>query len=130
VGSYLGVHEGPQRIAGWGTDQPLLTGMILSNEPGYYREGEWGIRIETLQVVTAPTQVPGGERPMHGFEQLTLAPLDRRLIDVALLTADERAYVDAYHAEVLAKVGPLLAEGVQKDEAALEWLKAQTAPLK
>jgi len=130
VGSYLGVHEGPQRIAGWGTDQPLLTGMILSNEPGYYREGEWGIRIETLQVVTAPTQVPGGERPMHGFEQLTLAPLDRRLIDTALLTADERAYVDAYHAEVLAKVGPLLAEGVQKDEAALEWLKGQTAPLK
>lgn len=130
VGSYLGVHEGPQRIAGWGTDQPLLTGMILSNEPGYYREDEWGIRIETLQVVTAPTQVPGGERPMHGFEQLTLAPLDRRLIDTALLTADERAYVDAYHAEVLAKVGPLLADGVQKDEAALEWLKAQTAPLK
>ena len=103
--------------------------MILSNEPGYYREGEWGIRIETLQVVTAPTQVPGGERPMHGFEQLTLAPLDRRLIDVALLTAGERAYVDAYHAEVLAKVGPLLADGVQKDAAALEWLKAQTAPL-
>ncbi len=130
MGSYLGVHEGPQRIAGWGTDQPLLTGMILSNEPGYYREGEWGIRIETLQVVTAPTQVPGGERPKHGFEQLTLAPLDRRLIDTGLLTADERAYVDAYHAEVLAKVGPLLAEGVQKDEAALEWLKAQTAPLK
>lgn len=129
VGSYLGVHEGPQRIAGWGTDQPLLTGMILSNEPGYYREGEWGIRIETLQVVTAPAQVPGGERPMHGFEQLTLAPLDRRLIDTALLTADERAYVDAYHAEVLTKVGPLLADGVQKDEAALEWLKAQTAPL-
>ena len=129
VGSYLGVHEGPQRIAGWGTDQPLLTGMILSNEPGYYREGEWGIRIETLQVVTAPEQVPGGERPMHGFEQLTLAPLDRRLIDTALLTADERAYVDAYHAEVLTKVGPLLADGVQKDQAALEWLKAQTAPL-
>jgi len=129
VGSYLGVHEGPQRIANWGTTQPLLTGMILSNEPGYYREGEWGIRIETLQVVTAPSVPEGGERPMHGFEQLTLAPLDRKLIDVNLLTPQERQYVDDYHAEVLAKVGPLLADGVQKDEAALAWLKEQTRPL-
>jgi len=108
VGSYLGVHEGPQRIAKAVNSQPLLTGMILSNEPGYYREGHWGIRIETLQVVTAPEPIPGGERPMHGFEQLTFAPLDRRLIDVALLTSAERAYVDAYHAETLAKIGPLL----------------------
>ena len=129
VGSYLGVHEGPQRIATAFNSQPLLTGMILSNEPGYYREGHWGIRIETLQVVTAPEPISGGERPMHGFEQLTLAPLDRRLIDVGLLTAEERAYVDAYHAEVLAKVGPLLADGVQKDEAALAWLKGQCEPL-
>lgn len=129
VGSYLGVHEGPQRIANWGTTQPLLTGMILSNEPGYYREGEWGIRIETLQVVTAPSVPEGGERPMHGFEQLTLAPLDRKLIDVNLLTPQERQYVDDYHAEVLAEVGPLLADGVQKDEAALAWLKEQTRPL-
>ncbi|WP_292053393.1 MULTISPECIES: aminopeptidase P family protein [unclassified Brevundimonas] len=129
VGSYLGVHEGPQRIANWGTTQPLLTGMILSNEPGYYREGEWGIRIETLQVVTAPSVPEGGERAFHGFEQLTLAPLDRKLIDVNLLTPQERQYVDDYHAEVLAKVGPLLAEGVQKDEAALAWLKEQTRPL-
>lgn len=129
VGSYLGVHEGPQRIAKMVNSQPLLTGMILSNEPGYYREGHWGIRIETLQVVTAPEPIPGGERPMHGFEQLTFAPIDRKLIDVALLTADERAYVDAYHAETLAKVGPLLAEGVQRDAAALAWLKAACAPL-
>ena len=70
VGSYLGVHEGPQRIAKWGTSQPLLEG-ILSNEPGYYREGHWGIRIETLQVVTPAVVPEGGERPMHGFEQLT-----------------------------------------------------------
>ena len=124
VGSYLGVHEGPQRIAKAVNSQPLLTGMILSNEPGYYREGHWGIRIETLQVVTPPEPIPGGERPMHGFEQLTLAPLDRKLIDVALLTADERAYVDSYHAEVLAKVGPLL-EGEAK-----AWLEAACAPLK
>ena len=123
VGSYLGVHEGPQRIAKAVNTQALLTGMILSNEPGYYREGHWGIRIETLQVVTAPEPIPGGERPMHGFEQLTFAPLDRKLIDVAALTADERAYVDAYHAETLAKVGPLL------DGEAKAWLEAQCAPL-
>lgn len=123
VGSYLGVHEGPQRIAKWGTSQPLLEGMILSNEPGYYREGHWGIRIETLQVVT-PAAVPeGGERPMHGFEQLTFAPHDRRLIDVGMLTPDERAYVDAYHAETLAKVGPLLECDVKA------WLEAACAPL-
>jgi Xaa-Pro aminopeptidase len=124
VGSYLGVHEGPQRIAKAVNSQPLLTGMILSNEPGYYREGHWGIRVETLQVVTPPEPIPGGERPMHGFEQLTQAPLDRRLIDVGLLTPDERAYVDAYHAGVLARVGPLL------DGAVLDWLKGQAAPLK
>ncbi|MDY6924802.1 MAG: aminopeptidase P family protein [Pseudomonadota bacterium] len=123
VGSYLGVHEGPQRIAKAPNSQPLLTGMILSNEPGYYREGHWGIRIETLQVVTEPTAIPGGERPMHGFEQLTFAPLDRKLIDVALLTPDERAYVDAYHAETLARVGPLL------DGEAKAWLEAACAPL-
>jgi Xaa-Pro aminopeptidase len=123
VGSYLGVHEGPQRIAKLVNSQPLLTGMILSNEPGYYREGHWGIRIETLQVVTPPEPIPGGERPMHGFEQLTFAPLDRRLIDVDLLTAGERAYVDAYHAETLAKVGPLLDAGVRA------WLERQCAPL-
>ena len=123
VGSYLGVHEGPQRIAKAVNTQPLLTGMILSNEPGYYREGHWGIRIETLQVVTAPEPIPGGERPMHGFEQLTFAPLDRRLIDVTLLAEAERAYVDAYHSETLAKVGPLL------NGEALDWLKGQAAPL-
>ncbi|HEY0927947.1 aminopeptidase P family protein [Brevundimonas sp.] len=123
VGSYLGVHEGPQRIAKGVNSQPLLTGMILSNEPGYYREGHWGIRIETLQVVTAPEAIPGGERPMHGFEQLTLAPLDKKLIDVDLLTADERAYVDAYHAEVWTKVGPLMAG------EAKTWLEAACAPL-
>ena len=124
VGSYLGVHEGPQRIAKAVNSQPLLTGMILSNEPGYYREGHWGIRIETLQVVTAPEPIPGGERPMHGFEQLTLAPLDRKLIDIDLLTADERAYVDGYHAEVWAKVGPLM------DGEAKAWLETACAPLR
>ena len=123
VGSYLGVHEGPQRISKAVNTQPLLPGMIVSNEPGYYREGHWGIRIETLQVVTPAEPIPGGERPMHGFEQLTLAPLDRRLIDVDLLTPDERAYVDGYHAKVVEKVGPLL------DGEVLDWLKGQCAPL-
>jgi len=123
VGSYLGVHEGPQRIAKLVNSQPLLTGMILSNEPGYYREAHWGIRIETLQVVTEPTAIAGGERPMHGFEQLTFAPLDRRLIDLDLLTPEERVYVDAYHAETLAKVGPLLNGEVRS------WLERQCAPL-
>ncbi|MBA4806300.1 aminopeptidase P family protein [Brevundimonas sp.] len=123
VGSYLGVHEGPQRIAKWGTSQPLLEGMILSNEPGYYREGHWGIRIETLQVVTPAVVPEGGERPMHGFEQLTFAPIDRRLIEAGLLTPNERTYVDAYHAETLAKVGPL----VEGDVWA--WLEGACAPL-
>jgi Xaa-Pro aminopeptidase len=123
VGSYLGVHEGPQRIAKWGTAQPLLEGMILSNEPGYYREGHWGIRIETLQVVTPAVVPEGGERPMHGFEQLTFAPIDRRLIAVDLLTPAERAYVDAYHAETLAKVGPLVESEVRA------WLEQACAPL-
>lgn len=123
VGSYLGVHEGPQRIAKAVNTQPLLPGMIVSNEPGYYREGHWGIRIETLQVVTPAEPIAGGERPMHGFEQLTFAPLDRRLIDADLLTPDERAYVDNYHFETFAKVGPLL------DGEVKSWLEAQCRPL-
>ncbi len=123
VGSYLGVHEGPQRIAKAVNTQPLLPGMIVSNEPGYYREGHWGIRIETLQVVTPADPIACGERPMHGFEQLTFAPLDRRLIDADLLTPNERAYVDAYHAETFAKVGPLL------DGEVKSWLEAQCRPL-
>lgn len=123
VGSYLGVHEGPQRIAKAPNTQPLLPGMILSNEPGYYKEGHWGIRIENLQVVTPPAPIPGGERPMLGFETLTMAPIDRRLIKVELLTSDERAWVDAYHAEVLAKVGPRM------QGEALGWLEQACAPL-
>src|SRR5690606_8153890 len=106
VGSYLGVHEGPQRIAKAPNSQPLLEGMIVSNEPGYYKPGHWGIRFENLQVVTPAAPIEGGERPMHGFEALTFAPIDRRLIEVSLLTPEERAYMDAYHAEVLDKIGP------------------------
>jgi Xaa-Pro aminopeptidase len=97
--------------------------MIVSNEPGYYKTGEYGIRIENLQVVTPPTDIPGGERPMLGFEPLTLAPIDRKLIDVDLLDAVERAQMDAYHARVLAEIGPQL-EG---DAAA--WLRDACAPV-
>lgn len=123
VGSFLGVHEGPQRISKHLSAVPLEAGMILSNEPGFYRAGAWGIRIENLQVVTPATPVPGGERPMHGFETLTLAPIDRRLVEVALLTHDERAWLDAYHARVLAEIG------LRLDGADLAWLEAATAPL-
>ncbi|WP_419814907.1 M24 family metallopeptidase [Glacieibacterium sp.] len=127
VGSYLAVHEGPQRIATMaggqpGGDEPLAAGMIVSNEPGYYKTGEYGIRIENL-VLVVPRDVPGAEKPMLGFEPLTLAPIDRNLIDASMLSAGERAWVDAYHARVAAEVGPLL------DEAGRDWLATRTAPL-
>ncbi|MDN2567539.1 aminopeptidase P family protein [Aquibium sp. A9E412] len=122
VGAYLSVHEGPQRIARTGSE-PLLPGMILSNEPGYYREGHYGIRLENLIVVRPEEPVPGGDLPMHAFETLTLAPFDRRLIDVDLLAPGERAWLDAYHARVLAEIGP------QLDDAVRAWLEAACAPL-
>jgi Xaa-Pro aminopeptidase len=124
VGSYLGVHEGPQRISKLPNFVALRPGMILSNEPGYYKEGAYGIRIENLQFVTEPAPIPGGEREMLGFETLTLAPMDRRLIVVEMLTAQERAQMDAYHARVLEVVGPRVE---QPDVRA--WLEAACAPL-
>src|SRR5204863_3960225 len=96
VGACLGVHEGPQRIAKQPNTVALRPGMIVSNEPGYYKEGAFGIRIENLQFVTEPAVPPGGERPMLGFETLTLAPIDRRLIVADMLSAEERAQLDAY----------------------------------
>jgi Xaa-Pro aminopeptidase len=123
VGSYLGVHEGPQRIAKAPNTVALRPGMIVSNEPGYYKTGAYGIRIENLQVVTAAKPVPGGDRPMLGFETLTLAPIDRRLIAAPLLNAEERAWLDAYHASVATKIAPL----VEADVAA--WLRSVCAPL-
>jgi len=123
VGSYLGVHEGPQRIAKQPNAVALRPGMIVSNEPGYYKEGGYGIRIENLQFVTEPAVPAGGERPMLSFETLTLAPIDRRLVAVELLTAEERAQLDAYHARVLAEIGP----NVPADVAA--WLEEACAPL-
>ena len=123
VGSFLSVHEGPQRIAtAGGNDEPLQPGMILSNEPGYYKTGEYGIRIENL-VLVERRDVPGAEREMLGFETLTFAPIDRNAIDTGILTAEERAWVDAYHAKVVEIVGP------QLDGDALQWLKQACAPL-
>jgi len=106
VGSYLGVHEGPQRISKAPNTVALQPGMIVSNEPGYYKTGAFGIRIENLVTVTAPTPVPGGERPMLAFETLTLAPIDRTLIVAGMLTVEERGWLNAYHARVAATVGP------------------------
>ena len=123
VGSYLGVHEGPHRISKAPNTVGLEPGMIVSNEPGYYKPGAYGIRIENLQVVTPAEPIAGGERPMHGFETLTLAPIDRTLIEKKLLTKDERAWVDAYHERVLAVIGPRI------DGAAKAWLAEVTAPL-
>jgi Xaa-Pro aminopeptidase len=127
VGSFLSVHEGPQRISPAGSsqsggDEPLKAGMILSNEPGFYKASEYGIRIENL-ILVVPVEVEGGEKPCLGFETLTFAPLDRSLIAAEMLSAEERAWLDEYHAQVLEIVGPLV-EG-----EAREWLARSCAPL-
>ena len=122
VGAFLSVHEGPQRIARTGTEK-LLAGMILSNEPGYYKEGGYGIRLENLIVVTDPQPIPGGDIDMHGFETLTLAPFDRRLIVADMLSPAERDWLDAYHQRVIAEISPLV------DDEVRNWLEAAAAPL-
>ena len=114
VGSYLSVHEGPQRIARLAT-QELLPGMILSNEPGYYRPGAFGIRIENLVVVRQPEEIDGGDQPMLGFDTLTFCPIDRRLVLPALLTDDELDWLNAYHAETREKLMPLLSDAETRD---------------
>jgi Xaa-Pro aminopeptidase len=121
VGSYLSVHEGPQRLSKLGTT-PLEPGMILSNEPGYYKEGHYGIRIENL-IVVEERAIPGAERVIYGFETITWCPYERALIEKSLLDAGEIAWIDAYHTAVLAKIGPLV-EG-----AAQGWLEAACRPL-
>lgn len=123
VGVYLGVHEGPQRIAKAWNSVALQPGMIVSNEPGYYREGEYGIRIENLQYVTEASPIDGGERDMFGFANLTWAPLARDLIDVSLLSNAEHDWVNQYHADVSSK----LAASLDGDVAA--WLKGACAPI-
>ncbi len=123
VGAYLSVHEGPQGISRRNM-VPLEPGMILSNEPGYYREGEFGIRIENLIATKVAGDITGADdRPMYDFETLTWVPMDRRLIDVSQLTSTERGWLNAYHAEVLDKVSPLV------DGDALDWLQAACTEL-
>ncbi|MGF1553199.1 MAG: aminopeptidase P family protein [Paracoccaceae bacterium] len=123
VGAFLNVHEGPAALSRRSGDVALVPGMVLSNEPGCYREGAWGIRIENLVAVTPPSVPEGGERAMLGFETLTLAPIDRRLIVADLLDRPERDWLDAYHARVRETLEPLL------DEAVVAWLREATAPL-
>ncbi len=125
VGSYMAVHEGPQRIAKGSSDVPLEPGMILSNEPGYYKAGEYGIRIENLVLVRALEGADAGEpgRDMRGFETLTFAPIDRNLVDTSLLSDAELAWLNAYHKDVWEKISP------QVEGDALAWLEVATAPL-
>ncbi|MGE0850191.1 MAG: aminopeptidase P family protein [Hyphomicrobiaceae bacterium] len=120
VGSYLSVHEGPQSISKRGM-VALEPGMMISNEPGYYKEGAYGIRIENLVLVTEPEKISGGDREMMGFETLTFAPFDRRLVRPELLSAPELAWLNAYHARVAELTGPELGP---TDRA---WLEAATA---
>ena len=127
VGSFLSVHEGPQRISPVGSaqaggDEPLVPGMILSNEPGYYKTGEYGIRIENL-VLVVEREIEGAEKPMLGFETLTFAPIERRLIDAAMLSPEELIWLNCYHAHVLARIGPRLSG------ADLDWLRKACAPI-
>jgi Xaa-Pro aminopeptidase len=122
VGSYLSVHEGPARISKLGST-PLKRGMILSNEPGYYKTAAYGIRIENLVLVVEAPAVAGAEKPLNAFETLTLAPIDRRLIVAAMLTPEETAWLDRYHARVAATLTPLL------DGETRAWLAAATRPL-
>ena len=121
VGSYLSVHEGPARITKLGTT-PLRRGMILSNEPGYYKTDGFGIRIENLELVIG-ADIAGAEKPVNAFETLTLAPIDARLIDLKMLSSEELLWLNEYHARVRREVRPLL------DEATQAWLDAATAAL-
>ncbi|MEN3381932.1 MAG: Xaa-Pro aminopeptidase [Hyphomicrobiales bacterium] len=123
VGSYLSVHEGPASISKRGTAVALKRGMILSNEPGYYKEGAFGIRIENL-VLVVETTVAGAEKPVNTFETLTLAPIDVRLVEPALMTAQEIAWLDAYHARVAKELAPLVLADTRT------WLAEATRPLR
>ena len=120
VGSFLGVHEGPQRIAKAANDQALQPGMILSNEPGYYKADEFGIRIENLVIVSPYQAVEGGEREMMSFETITLAPINLDLVVPTLLTETERHWLNKYHANVRQKLTPLVNEEVAA------WIKQET----
>ena len=118
----LDVYKRQARISKLG-GAALKRGMILSNEPGYYRTGAYGIRIENLVLVTEAAAVAEAEKPLNAFETLTLAPIDARLAEPALMTAEEVAWFDAYHARVRDALAPLV------DAPTREWLIAATTPL-
>jgi Xaa-Pro aminopeptidase len=122
VGSYLSVHEGPQNISKRPVTQALMPGMICSNEPGYYKEGEYGIRIENLVVVTEAKPLPGGDpqRKFMAFETITLAPVDLDLVEPAMLTDAERDWLNAYHARVRETLSSLV------DDETRMWLEKAT----
>jgi Xaa-Pro aminopeptidase len=122
VGSYLSVHEGPARISRLGTAR-LEAGMIISNEPGFYKTGAYGIRIENLELIVPAAAPVGADKKLLGFEALTLAPIDRRLVDLALLTPEEFAWVNGYHTDVRMRLA------AQLDAATVRWLEQATAPL-
>lgn len=123
IGSYLSVHEGPQSISRAGM-VPLQPGMLLSNEPGFYKEGAYGIRIENVVLVTPLEDIAGGGgRPVMRFETLTLAPIDTRLVIAGMMSPSERDWLNAYHARVYATISPLV------DEPVKNWLKAATNPV-
>jgi Xaa-Pro aminopeptidase len=123
VGSYLSVHEGPQNISKRPITQALKPGMICSNEPGYYKAGEYGIRIENLIVVSEPEKIAGGDRGMMRFETITLAPIDRGLVEPRLLSEDERNWLNAYHVRVRETLSPLV------DDETRVWLADVTRPV-
>jgi len=122
VGSYLSVHEGPARISKLG-HVPLRRGMILSNEPGFYKTAAFGIRTENLVLVIAAPEPAGAEKPLNAFETLTLAPIDRTLIDTRMLTSKERHWLDSYHTRVKETIGPVV------DDETRTWLEQATRPL-
>jgi Xaa-Pro aminopeptidase len=121
VGCFLGVHEGPQRISKRGGDAALAAGMVVSNEPGYYKAGEYGIRIENL--VTVVERMAGEGKNYLGFETLTCAPIDRRLIEASMLSAEEKTWLNNYHAWVARELPPLL------DAPERAWLAAGCEPV-
>jgi Xaa-Pro aminopeptidase len=120
VGAHLSVHEGPQNISKGLVDVALREGMICSNEPGFYKEGEYGIRIENLVIVTPAEALPGGERPMHAFETITLAPIDLNLVEPRLLTDAERTWLNDYHKRVFDTLAP------EADADTKAWLEEAT----
>ena len=123
MGSYLSVHEGPQRISKAPSTVALVPGMIISNEPGYYKTDAYGIRIENLVTVREVTPPDGAERELFGFETLTFAPIDKALIDKNLLSPSELEWLNSYHLQVREKLTPLVEGEVEA------WLQEATAPL-